>query len=71
MGTLSEIFSKRIREAIKKEGYSIRSFAKEMKTSPTTTQRWADGEIPPHKTVELIAERLNVLPQWLFGAEQS
>lgn len=71
MSTISEIFSKRLRIALEDQGFSIRGFAKHIKMSPTTVQKWVQNQPPPVSTIDELASTLDVSPQWLLGAEDN
>lgn len=67
---LREIFSKRLKEAIASSAYSQRSLAEKINVTPSTIQRWVNGQVwPDPETIDLIARTLQVSPEWFFGAD--
>ena len=60
---------KRIAAARQRKGWTQLKFALEANVSPSTTQRWEGGQLPPVRELMRIAELLDVEPEVLVEIE--
>ena len=69
MSIQREIFSKRLREARTKAGYSMRKLAEKLGTTYVSVCQWENGVMPRDETIDAICFTLNVEKRWLLGLE--
>lgn len=60
---------KRIKAARERKGWTQLAFALQANVSPSTTQRWEGGQLPPVRELMRIAELLEVEPEALVEVE--
>ena len=69
MSIQREIFSKRLREARTKSGYSMRKLAEKLGTTYVSVCQWENGVMPRDDAIDAICLVLNVEKRWLLGLE--
>lgn len=63
-----EIFSSRLKEAIKNSSFNQRELSELLKVSTDTVQRWVHGKnLPSPDNMDFLCETLSVTPSWMLG----
>lgn len=64
------MFYDKLQEACKLKGLKITPLVKELNLSTGSPTAWKSGVLPNSRTVQLLAERLDVTVGWLMGEEE-
>lgn len=65
-----EVFAKRLSQLMNDNNDTIYTLAEYLRLSPSGVSRYAAGKMAPKSlTIDAIAERYGVTPEWLMGAE--
>lgn len=71
MFEVDEIFTIKIKEVFDGAQVPLVEIAKSLETTPSTLQRWKNGEtFPPMKTIPRIEKYFKKPPGWFFGVEE-
>lgn len=65
------MFYDRLLEACENAGVKITPLVKELNLSTGSPTAWKSGVLPNSKTIQLLAERLNVTVGWLMGEDDA